>query len=154
MPLPAIIAIVIGVIILVALVLVIALKPKPVAQRLCGGCRRVLGEGWSKCLFCGWQLPAAVPRLEFIRGPLAGQTFPLHEDVTTIGSVAGNSIVLADPGVSKKHIGIRRAGVTYELADLGSTNGVYVNGHRMPQKVLEPGDLMRIGSSELVFQLG
>lgn len=154
MPLPALIAIIVISILIVGIAVAVALKPKPVAQRLCGSCRRVLGAGWTKCLFCGWELPAAIPRLEFIGGPLAGQTFPLHEDVTTIGSVAGNSIVLADPGVSRKHIGIRKAGSAYELADLGSTNGVYVNGYRVPKKILAPGDILRIGSSELVFQIG
>ncbi len=154
MPLPALIAIVVIAIVLVAIVAMLLLKPEGPVQRLCGGCRRVLGEGWRKCLFCGWQLPTAIPRLDFIGGPLAGQTFPLHEDVTTVGSVAGNTIVLADPGVSRKHVGIRKAGAAYELADLGSTNGVYVNGHRVPKKILEPGDVLRIGSSELVFQIG
>ncbi len=114
----------------------------------------MLGAGWNKCLFCGWELPAAVPRLEFIGGPLVGQTFPLHEQVTTIGSVPGNTIVLNDPGVSRKHIGIRRSQAGFELADLGSTNGVYVNGHRVPTKILAAGDIMRVGSSEMVFRVG
>src|SRR4030067_460542 len=65
------------------------------------------------------------PRLEFVCGPLAGQTIPLTTEVTTLGSVAGNNIVLSDPAVSRKHIGIRWTGQAFELADLGSTNGVY-----------------------------
>ena len=119
-------------------------------QKICGGCRRVMLPVWTKCLFCGW---APVARLDFILGPLAGHSVDLSSDVTTVGSVAGNTIVLADPAVSRKHAGIRRGNDgLYELADFGSTNGVYVNGHRMPKKTLEEGDVIRVGNSELIFR--
>jgi hypothetical protein len=122
---------------------------QPVGQKLCGGCNRVMLPVWTKCLFCGW---APLARLEFILGPMANQTLPLTEAVTTIGSVAGNTVVLADPAVSRKHAGIRRMESDYELADLGSTNGVYVNGHKVPKKTLEPGDIIRVGNTEAVFK--
>ena len=73
---------------------------------VCGGCRRVMLPVWTTCLFCGW---APVARLEFIMGPLANQALPLTEEVTTIGSVAGNTVVLADPAVSRKHPGFARS---------------------------------------------
>ena len=76
----------------------------------------------------------------------------LGADVTTIGSVAGNTIVLSDPAVSRKHVGIRWTGQLFELADLGSTNGVYVNGHKMPKKDLASGDIVRVGNTEFVFR--
>ncbi len=117
--------------------------------RPCGGCKRVMLPAWTKCLFCGWA-PGA--RLEFILGPMATQTLALAEDVTTIGSVAGNSVVLADPAVSKKHAGIRKVDGNYELADLGSTNGVYVNGQKVPKKTLDVGDVIRVGNTEAVFK--
>jgi hypothetical protein len=123
---------------------------KPQArQRMCGGCRRVMLPQWDTCMFCGW---APISRIEFISGPLAGQVMPLTDEVTTLGSVAGNTIVLSDPAVSRKHLGIRRVGPHYELADLGSTNGVYVNGHRMPRKNLVSGDILRVGNTEMVFR--
>lgn len=137
----------------VLLLVVVALLAKrssaPVQQRVCGGCRRVMLPVWTKCLFCGWA-PGA--RLEFILGPMANQTLQLTDDVTTIGSVAGNTVVLADPAVSRKHAGIRKVDGAYELADLGSTNGVYVNGHKVPKKTLEPGDIIRVGNTEAVFK--
>jgi hypothetical protein len=119
------------------------------AQKICGGCKRVMLPAWTKCMFCGW---APVARLEFILGPMANQTLPLTEAVTTIGSVAGNTVVLADPAVSRKHAGIRKVDGEYELADLGSTNGVYVNGHKVPKKTLTPGDIIRVGNTEAVFK--
>jgi len=118
-------------------------------QTTCGGCRRVMLPVWTKCLFCGW---APVARLEFILGPMANQVLSLTEELTTIGSVAGNTVVLADPAVSRTHAGIRKVDGNYELADLGSTNGIYVNGRRVPKKVLETGDIIRVGNSEAVFK--
>ncbi|MEZ4401737.1 MAG: FHA domain-containing protein [Kofleriaceae bacterium] len=119
------------------------------AGPVCQACRRVMRPDWPRCLFCGWM---PVGRLEFVLGPLTGHVVELRDDVTTVGSVVGNSIVLADPAVSRKHAGIRRIDGGYELADLGSTNGIYVNGHRLPKKNLVPGDVIRVGNSEAVFR--
>lgn len=145
------IALIVGGAVVVLLVIAIAAKraARPKHQKICGGCRRVMLPTWTKCLFCGW---APVARLEFILGPMANQTLPLSDEVTTIGSVAGNTVVLADPAVSRKHAGIRKVDGSYELADLGSTNGVYVNGHKVPKKTLEHGDIIRVGNTEAVFK--
>ena len=124
-------------------------KGKAARSALCPHCRRAMRPEWPRCMFCGW---APVARLEFVLGPLSGQSIELRDDVTTVGSVVGNSIVLADPGVSRKHAGIRRIDGGYELAGLGSTNGIYVNGHRLPKKNLAPGDVIRVGNSEAVFR--
>lgn len=144
-----VIIVVVSVVAAVVLLWVITRK-KAAEQRLCPRCRNAMLPSWQKCMFCGW---APVARLDFILGPLAGHSVDLSSDVTTVGSVAGNTIVLADPAVSRKHAGIRRGmDGLYELADLGSTNGIYVNGHRMPKKTLEEGDVIRVGNSELIFR--
>jgi len=143
------IIIVVALVILGALVMVAKKNATPVHQKVCGGCRRVMLPVWTKCLFCGW---SPIARLDFILGPMANQTLALSEEVTTIGSVAGNTVVLADPAVSRKHAGIRKVNGAYELADLGSTNGIYVNGHKVPKKTLEPGDIIRVGNTEAVFK--
>jgi hypothetical protein len=147
----ALAGIIIGAAVLV-LIIIISVARKgsaPISARNCQNCKRVMLPAWSKCMFCGW---APVARLEFILGPMANQTLPLTEAVTTIGSVAGNTVVLADPAVSKKHAGIRKIESDYELADLGSTNGVYVNGQKVPKKTLAPGDIIRVGNTEAVFK--
>jgi hypothetical protein len=142
--------IVVGALVLLGILVMVAKKnATPAHQKICGGCRRVMLPVWTKCLFCGW---SPVARLEFILGPMANQVLSLSEEVTTIGSVAGNTVVLADPAVSRKHAGIRKVNGSYELADLGSTNGVYVNGHKVPKKTLEPGDIIRVGNTEAVFK--
>lgn len=118
-------------------------------KRVCGGCQRVMLPDWDACMFCSW---SPVARVEFLSGPMTGHAIPLSGEVTTVGSVAGNTVVLSDPAVSRKHLGIRRVGNMYELADLGSTNGVYVNGHRMPKKTLVTGDVLRVGNTEMLFR--
>jgi hypothetical protein len=141
-----------GAVLLLFVIYLLARKSSaPASQKICGGCKRVMLPVWTKCLFCGWQ-PGA--RLEFILGPMANQILQLSEEVTTIGSVAGATVVLADPAVSKKHAAIRKVDTNFELADLGSTNGVYVNGHKVPKKTLEPGDIIRVGNTEAVFKRG
>jgi hypothetical protein len=149
----AIVSLVVGVVLIVLIVVILVMRmgtPQPTAaRRVCGGCQRAMMPEWDKCLFCGWS-PA--PRLEFLTGPMAGHVILLSEEVTTVGSVAGNTIVLSDPAVSRKHVGIRRVGNLYELADLGSTNGVYVNGTRMPKKTLVSGDNLRVGNTEMIFR--
>ena len=147
----ALIGLIVGgaVLVLVVIGVAAAKNAKPKQQKICGGCRRVMLPVWTKCLFCGW---APVARLEFIMGPLSNQHLNLTEEVTTLGSVAGNTVVLADPAVSRKHAGIRKVDGSYELADFGSTNGVYVNGHKVPKKTLEPGDIIRVGNTEAVFK--
>jgi len=145
-----------GVLLLVTLIilLIVARKKPETASRVCGGCQRVMLPDWDKCLFCGWVPPPPAGLIEFILGPMVGQVVRLDGEVTTIGSVGGNTVVLADPAVSKKHVGIRRASSGYELADLGSTNGVYVNGQRTAKKILAAGDIIRVGTSEMVFKVG
>ena len=144
-----VIIVVVSVVAAVVLLWVITRK-KAAEQRACPRCRRPMLPSWQQCMFCGW---APVARLDFIMGPLASHSVDLSSDVTTIGSVAGNTIVLADPAVSRKHAGIRRGqDGLYELADLGSTNGIYVNGHRVPKKTLQEGDVIRVGNSELIFR--
>ena len=67
--------------------------------------------------------------------------------------IAAAGSIAAAVAASRKHAGIRKLdGNTYELADLGSTNGIYVNGHKVPKKTLEPGDIIRVGNTEAIFK--
>src|SRR5262249_29630249 len=96
--------------------------------------------------------PCAAAELAFIVGPLEGRSFALDAAVTTLGSAAGNTIVLADAQVARKHAGIRRSADGWELAALGSENGVCINGQRAAKRLLAAGDIIRIGASEMVFR--
>src|SRR3954452_9994383 len=62
-------------------------------------------------------------------------------------------VVLSDPNISRRHAEVRRDGGDWTVIDLGSTNGIKVNGRRVDQAVLEPGDRITLGLTELTFEL-
>ncbi len=92
-------------------------------------------------------------KLACMTGQYAGKDFFLTEDVTTIGSIAGNTIVLVEAGVSKRHAGIKIEEMRFELADFGSTNGTHVNGAKITKQFLKDGDEVRIGEAKMRFSL-
>jgi hypothetical protein len=72
----------------------------------------------------------------------------------TIGRSRECDIVLGDSNVSRRHAEVRPRGGSWVLSDLGSTNGVSVNGRRVEHpQVLTPGDRVEMGSSVLEFEL-
>ena len=77
--------------------------------------------------------------------------------VPPTGAVVGRSrecdVVLSDPNVSRRHAELRPDGGGWTIADLGSTNGVRVNGEAIDrQQPLTPGDRIELGSTEVVFE--
>jgi FHA domain-containing protein len=73
----------------------------------------------------------------------------------TIGRSRECDIVLEDTGVSRRHAEIRPSGEGWALADLGSTNGVLVNGQKVKgARHLSAGDRVELGSTEIVFEVG
>ena len=93
------------------------------------------------------------PRLVAISGPLAGDVVEVPDGEIAIGRDPANGVCLPDRIVSRRHCQIRRAGEGYELADLDSHNGTFVNGVPVRNKSIDHGDRIRIGHSELVFML-
>jgi hypothetical protein len=72
----------------------------------------------------------------------------------TIGRSRDCDVVLSDPNVSRRHAELRPRGGGWAIADLGSTNGVSVNGVRVERpQTLRPGDRIEIGTSLLTFEL-
>ncbi|HEX8034685.1 MAG TPA: PrsW family glutamic-type intramembrane protease, partial [Ktedonobacterales bacterium] len=79
---------------------------------------------------------------------------PLARPVVQIGRLEGNDIVLTDLLASRHHAAIRWTPQGYEIEDLGSSNGTYVQGRAVSGRVLlAPGQTIRIGSSEFVFNV-
>lgn len=83
-----------------------------------------------------------------VSGPLAGQRFVLTGPLEA-GREAMGIPMPADPQASRRHALFTPAPGGVQVQDLGSTNGTFVNGQRIPQGVAGPGDTIRIGSSEL-----
>jgi len=72
----------------------------------------------------------------------------------TIGRSRSCDIVLSDIGISRTHAELRPSGERWTIADLGSTNGVRVNGVTVSgSQPIESGDRIELGSTELVFEL-
>jgi ABC-type multidrug transport system ATPase subunit len=76
---------------------------------------------------------------------------PKFESVLTIGRSSDNGLVLDLPVVSRHHAVIQRIGDHYEIVDLNSTNGTFVNGVRIEQHRLVDGDEILIGSKPMYF---
>jgi len=91
-------------------------------------------------------------RLVFIGGPQAGDSVPLRAGTTRVGAVPENDIVIADSSVSRNHAEIHARGKRVEVQDLHSTNGTLVNGSSVRVSPLQPGDKIRIGRIDLVFE--
>lgn len=81
-----------------------------------------------------------------------GINYDLVEQVVTIGRGPDNTILIDDPSVSGKHAELRRAAQTYQLRDLGSTNGTRVNGTTTGEITLHPGDRVRFGAVDARFE--
>jgi hypothetical protein len=93
-------------------------------------------------------------RLTITTGPHAGEEYHLTKDLTTIGKMQGNDIVLnRDDSTSKRHAGIKIDDMRYELADFGSTNGTFVNGRKINKQFLRDGDRIKLGETEMAFHL-
>jgi len=88
------------------------------------------------------------------RASVRGQQgeWELREAVTVIGRSRRCDIVLTDPNVSRQHAEIRRQDDGFMALDLGSTNGMRVNRRDVKQAVLQHGDRLELGTTELVFE--
>ncbi|HEU5228720.1 MAG TPA: FHA domain-containing protein [Ktedonobacteraceae bacterium] len=76
---------------------------------------------------------------------------PLGAPVITLGRMSDNTVVLNHPQVSAYHARMEQFHGSYRISDLGSTNHVYVNAHRVTNHPLKPGDDIRIGPFKLIF---
>ena len=69
----------------------------------------------------------------------------------TIGRSRESELVVDDPNVSRSHAEIRKTIEGWMIVDLGSPNGVKVNGQRVKEEVLRPGDKITLGLVDLEF---
>lgn len=100
--------------------------------------------------------PHVLPTLVILRSEgdpsRQGETIPLLT-TNSIGRSSDNQIVLADPSVSKVHARIDFDQGRFVLADMGSTNGTFLNGAPVTKPtVLRPGDRLQVGGSVLEFR--
>ncbi len=83
-----------------------------------------------------------------VNGPLEGRRHLLKTEVTRIGRDPRNELVLAGEEaavVSGRHAEVRREGGAFHVYDLGSTNGLFVNGDKLESHALALGDVIELG---------
>jgi hypothetical protein len=86
-------------------------------------------------------------------GPGRGRDFRLPGGTARLGHDPACDVCLAgDTYISSCHAELSFRGGQYELRDLGSTNGTYVNESRVDEAVLRDGDRVRLGTTQLVFK--
>ncbi len=83
-----------------------------------------------------------------------GQRYLLTGPVTVIGRGSEADIIIDDPGVSRRHLEIRVTPDAVIATDLGSTNGLYVEGHQVPAATLVDGNTITIGRTRILFWTG
>jgi hypothetical protein len=82
-----------------------------------------------------------------------GRRNVLSGERVMVGRSRECDVVVSDPNVSRRHIELRRGERGWAAIDLGSTNGMKVNGRRLGHAELEPGDRITIGITDLTFEL-
>ena len=89
--------------------------------------------------------PPTSVRLTVVEGPAIGQEFKI-DGVATIGRSPDATVMVDDAGVSRLHARIRRSEAgTFEVEDLGSKNGTFLNGARIEHALANLGDKIRVG---------
>jgi pSer/pThr/pTyr-binding forkhead associated (FHA) protein len=87
-------------------------------------------------------------RLTMLRGPTVGAVYELTADVVTLGRGSKNEIVIQDNEVSREHLRLVRVAEGYEVRDLGSSNGTFINGQRVVGNwQLHTGFVLELGDS-------
>ena len=79
------------------------------------------------------------------------KVIPLSQPLIRIGRRLENNLVLDDPRVSRTHAELRAINGRYVLFDLHSTGGTFVNGLKITQSVVYPGDVISLAGVNLVY---
>ncbi|MEX0581337.1 MAG: glycogen accumulation regulator GarA [Mycobacterium sp.] len=99
-------------------------------------------------------LPVGAALLVVKRGPNAGSRFLLDQTTTSAGRHPDSEIFLDDVTVSRRHAEFRLDGGDFQVVDVGSLNGTYVNREPVDSATLANGDEVQIGKFRLVFLTG
>src|SRR5713226_3247376 len=92
-----------------------------------------------------------MPRLEIRKPAGPAVDVPLEESDYSLGRAADNKVVLEGSLISRHHGMLRREGETFVIADLGSHNGIFLNGKKVEEAPLKDRDEIRIGNYVLIF---
>jgi pSer/pThr/pTyr-binding forkhead associated (FHA) protein len=88
-------------------------------------------------------------KLVILTGGLTGMTHELSANPTTVGRAEGNLFQIIEPAVSGWHCEILLRGNEVVVRDLKSTNGTFIQGERITEAILKPGQTLRLGRVDL-----
>ena len=88
-------------------------------------------------------------KLVLLSPGMTGRIHDLKVDKTTIGRVEDNTFPIAEPSVSSHHCEVLLRGSNVVVRDLNSTNGTYINGEKVTEKVIKPGQILKLGQIEM-----
>ncbi len=80
---------------------------------------------------------------------MTGRTHELKVDKTTVGRVEDNMFQIAEPSVSSHHCEVLVRGNDVIVRDLNSTNGTFINGEKVTEGPIKPGQILRLGQIEM-----
>ncbi|MEZ5356065.1 MAG: FHA domain-containing protein, partial [Bryobacteraceae bacterium] len=92
-----------------------------------------------------------LPRLEAVAGPRQGEVFPLEVAEISIGREPSNDIAILDSSISRRHCLVIRTADGIVVRDLDSRNSTFVNDEAVGERVLAPGDRVRLGKTTFVL---
>jgi pSer/pThr/pTyr-binding forkhead associated (FHA) protein len=92
--------------------------------------------------------------LDQVRGPGSPRDWLLELDEVVVGRSMQAHICIESTLLSRRHMALQRVAGEYRLVDLGSANGVYLNGVKAHSAVLREGDLLQMGDVVFVFHEG
>jgi pSer/pThr/pTyr-binding forkhead associated (FHA) protein len=81
-----------------------------------------------------------------------GNVYPVTGNVTTIGRGETNKIVIPERSISRTHCRVERTSTGYRMVDMNSTNGTFVNGHKVTRTTIHNGDNVRLGAVSFRFE--
>ena len=88
-------------------------------------------------------------KLVLLSAGMTGRTHELKAEKTTVGRVEDNSFQIAEPSVSSHHCEVMLRGNDIIVKDLNSTNGTFINGEKVTEATLKPGQILRLGQIEM-----
>jgi pSer/pThr/pTyr-binding forkhead associated (FHA) protein len=88
-------------------------------------------------------------KLVILSAGMTGRTHELVAEKTTIGRVEDNAFQVAEPSVSSHHCEVLLKGDQVVVRDLNSTNGTFINGEKVTESPIKPGQVLRLGQIEI-----
>ncbi len=99
------------------------------------------------------QTPKPIPRTAFVIVD-GVKVIPIRKSIINMGRKSDNDVILSDPHVSRHHAQILFEEGYFILVDLNSTVGTSVNGQRITQSILKPGDVISLAGVPIIFGQG